>query len=72
MNCHATLTTESKDAPSVAKALNADNVRMAGLTVETSASDGRITSEIRSESVTTLMSTIDDILRCQMTSEALI
>ena len=72
MNCSATLVTESKDAKAVACSLNADNVRMESLSVETAVSGSHITTEIRSESVSTLLATVDDILRCQITSESLI
>jgi hypothetical protein len=72
MMCHATLTTESKDAKAVAKSLNADNVRMQSLTVSTAVEGGSIRSDIRSESLTTLLATVDDLLRCQITSESLI
>ena len=72
MMCKAVLTTESLSADAVAKALNEDNVRMDGLAVKTSSSGGKVTTEIDCESVSTLMSTVDDLLRCQMTSESMI
>jgi hypothetical protein len=72
MNCHATMVTESKDASAVGKSLNADNVRMDSLTVKTTVFAGRIVTDIESESVSTLLATVDDLLRCQITSESLI
>jgi hypothetical protein len=72
MMCHARLLTESRDAESVSKSLKPDNVGMRFLEVRTSVSGGRIVSDIESGSLTTLLSTIDDLLGCQITSESLI
>ena len=72
MNCRAKLTTESKDARAVAAAISADNVKMAALHVRTSVEGGRVVTEVEAESVGTLMATLDDVLRCQITSESLI
>ena len=72
MMCHAKLVTESGDPASVSKSLNTDNVGLDSLEVETSVSGGRIISEIKSHRVSTLLSTVDDLLRCQITSESLI
>ena len=72
MMCHAKLTTESRDAGSVSKSLNPDNVDMDSLEVSTSVSGSTITSEVKSTSLSTLLSTVDDLLRCQITSESLI
>ena len=72
MMCDATLTTDSKDGKAVAKSLNADNVRMDSLTVKTTVAGGTIVSHIESQSVSCLLSTVDDLLRCQMTAESLI
>ena len=72
MMFHATLTTESKDARAVAQSLSADNVSMKALNITTAAGGNTITSDIQSESLSTLLSTVDDLLRCQITSESLI
>ena len=72
MMCKARLVTESSDAEAVSKALAADSVRMERLIVRTGSSHGRVITEIEAESVSTLMSTVDDLIRCQMTSESLI
>jgi hypothetical protein len=72
MNCHAKLVTESNDAHAVAQALNADNVALEYLNVTTAASGNAVVSEIRAQSLTTLMATVDDLLSCQITSESLI
>jgi len=72
MMCHARLVTDSGDAESVSKSLNPDNVGFDSLEVRTSVSGGSITTEIKSGSLSTLLATVDDLLRCQATSEALI
>jgi hypothetical protein len=72
MMCQAKLTTESKDAASVSKSLNPDNKGVDSLEINTFVSGGKITTNIRVDSITTLMSTVDDLIRCQMTSESLI
>ncbi len=72
MRCHAKLTTDSANPEAVSESLKADNVLMKGLTISTRAEGGKIVSEIDAESVSTTLSTLDDILRCQITSESLI
>jgi hypothetical protein len=72
MMCKAVLTTESANSQSVANALDTDNVRMSALTIKTTASEHKVTTTIEAESVSTLMSTIDDVLRCQIASESMI
>jgi len=72
MMCHAKLTTESKDATSVAKSLHTDNMEADYLSVTTRAQGGQIVSEISSNTVSTLLATVDDLIRCQITSESLI
>ena len=69
MMAKATLTTGSKDARSVAPALNVDNVKWDGLTVETRAIDGRIVSTVEAGSIETLISTLDDLITCQIAAE---
>jgi hypothetical protein len=72
MMCYARLSTESKDAAAVSKSLKPDNVGMECLKVTTSTSGAMIVSEVDAGSVITLMSTLDDLIMCQMTSEALL
>jgi hypothetical protein len=71
MNVHATLVTESKDAASQARALNVDNVSMGSLNAITRAEGKLVITELHAKSIGTLMATVDDILRCQITSESL-
>jgi len=72
MNCHARLVTESSDATSAAAALTADNTALESLRVTTRAAGGMVVSEIDSASVSTLLATVDDLLRCQMAAESVI
>ena len=72
MMCKATLTTESKDGRAVAESLNADNVRMDRLVVRTACRGNHVVSQITADSTSTLLSTIDDLIRCQITSESMI
>ncbi|VVB54201.1 Uncharacterised protein [uncultured archaeon] len=69
MKFTATLLTESHDATSVAKALSADNHGVEGLTVETSAKNGMVRSIVASDRLGTLVSSVDDLIRCQMVAE---
>ncbi len=72
MNCHARLVTESSDAAAAALALTADNAALKSLRVATRAEGGRVVSEIDAASVSTLLATVDDLLRCQMAAESVI
>jgi hypothetical protein len=47
-------------------------VKMGALEVRTGVVGGMVVTEIEAESAGTLMSTVDDIIRCQITSESLI
>ncbi len=70
MKCVAELTTESKDVESVARALNVDNVQLRG--IETVVSGGSIKTVVSSDKISTLLSTLDDIICCQMVAESTI
>jgi len=72
MKIIATLKTESKDAKSVASALDIDNVKLEKLRVETKSERGKILTRIESDSVNTLINTLDDIIRCQIVAEKII
>lgn len=61
----ATLITESKDPASVASALSVDNMGEKTVIVR-----GKMRTTISSEKITTLLSSLDDILRCQMVAES--
>ncbi len=68
----ARLTTESKDASSVSRALNVDNIRLDGLRIVSGISGGRIVTEIESDNLKTLVNTLDDLISCQMAAEKLL
>ena len=72
MMCSAILTTDSKDPAAVSGSLSGDDASMESLRVTTVSSDGAVVCTVEAESLSTLLSTIDDLLRCQMTSESLI
>ena len=72
MNVYAKLVTKSKDAKAVSSSLNADNGGLNGFHVKTTYSGAKTVSEISANSLTTVLSTVDDIIRCQMVSEDLI
>jgi len=72
MKIIATLKTESKDAESVASALDIDNVKLEKLRVETKSERDKILTRIEADSINTLINTLDDIIRCQIVAEKII
>jgi hypothetical protein len=68
----ARLTTESKDASSVSRALNVDNIKLDGLRVESGIVDQKIVTDIESNNLKTLINTLDDLISCQMAAEKLL
>jgi hypothetical protein len=72
MNCHARIVTESKDAASVADSLNVDNLALESLSIRSTAAGNVVVTEIDADSIGTMLATIDDALRCQITSESMI
>ncbi len=72
MKYTARLETESADAPSVSKALDVDNIRLDGLEISSSCKGGKIITEVGSNSLPTLINTLDDLISCQMAAEKLI
>lgn len=72
MNYKATLITESKKPESVSKALDVDNIRLGGLSISTRISEGRVETRLESSSLPTLLSTLDDLIVCQMMAEGLV
>lgn len=72
MMCEATLSTVSKDPRAVAASISADNTPVEGLSVSTSVSDSKVSTKVSAQSLSSLLSTLDDVLRCQMASEAVI
>lgn len=72
MKVKALLKTESKDAKSVASALDVDNIDLENLRVATKTEKDRIITKVESNSMSTLISTLDDIISCQITAEKII
>ena len=68
----ATLKTTSKDAKSMAKSLEIDNCSLEGLSIKSNSSQNEVTTRIESNSIATLLNTIDDVLCCQMVAEKVI
>lgn len=64
----ATMLTQSADAINVCKSLAIDNNQY----VKSNVSGKFIRTEVRSESMNTLLSTLDDIIFCQMVAETLV
>ena len=69
MKFSAVLKTESKDAESVSRALQIDNVDMEGFRINTGVERGRIVTEMESDRINTLLSSLDDVIECQMVAE---
>lgn len=68
MKIKAEMITESKNPQAVAMALDADNKQMPGISVF-ALDDGRIRTEVSAETVGSLISTLDDVVCCQMGAE---
>jgi hypothetical protein len=69
MMCEVSLRIRSKDADSTAKALSVDN---AGGCVESRAEGDYVVTDVRSESLGGILSYVDDVIRCQIVSEAMV
>ena len=69
MKFSAVLKTESMDAESVSRALQIDNVDMENFRIDTDAEKGRIVTKIETEKINTLLSSLDDVIKCQMVAE---
>lgn len=66
---NAVLKTDSRDAKSVANALNKDNVTLDGLRITTGYRDKKVITEVSANSMKSLLSTLDDIILCQIVAE---
>lgn len=69
MKISAILNTESRDSESTAAALDADNIELDGLRVETKKEKNKVITIIESNSLKTLIHTLDDLICCQMVAE---
>ena len=68
----ATLKTISRDGRHISEALNRDNGRGDKLKIVTESKGDKITTKIRTHSIRTLLSTLDDVIHCQIVAEKLI
>ncbi len=73
MKHEAILKTESRDAKSIAQALSRDNVDLNGLKVTTGYKENKkIITKVESKNMKSLLSTLDDIISCQIVAEDVI
>lgn len=64
----AILTTQSRDAKSVADSLKVDN-KAHGMEIKTHTKGKKIITEVRAEKAKTLLAVLDDLIHCQMVAE---
>ncbi len=69
MNIKALLSTESMMPKAQSLSIQVDNIKMKDLRIESSITDGFVNTIIECNRAGTLLSTLDDILRCQIISE---
>ncbi|MBN2014645.1 MAG: hypothetical protein JW778_05650 [Candidatus Altiarchaeota archaeon] len=72
MKITAVLKTESKDAGNVAAALDADNVSLPELRIRTEKEKDKVLTRVESNSINTLINTLDDLICCQMMAEKIV
>jgi len=72
MKFTAILKTKSKDAESVSQALEVDNVDMKDLGIKTGFTQDRIITKVESNNIGSLLSSLDDVIKCQMVAEDII
>jgi nitrate reductase NapAB chaperone NapD len=58
----ARLATDSRDASSVSRALNVDNIKLDGLKIESGIAGGQIITNIETNNLKTLINTLDDLI----------
>lgn len=68
----AILKTNSSDVRSISKALSIDNIREKNLKITTKFKNDRIVSKVKTNSLRTLINTLDDLLFCQTTAEKIL
>ncbi|MBD3260524.1 MAG: hypothetical protein GF334_02405 [Candidatus Altiarchaeales archaeon] len=60
----AELTLDSQNPSAVSQALEVDNIQSEGLTVSCQPEDNSIIFNVKTESVSTLIATLDDLIKC--------
>ncbi len=68
----ATLKTFSQDVESISRALNVDNEGEKMMIKTGKGKMGKVVSKVETNSTRTLLSTLDDLIHCQMIAENLI
>lgn len=66
------LKTSSRNSREVCRSLDVDNVSLKELSVETGHDGNTITTIVRSNSIKTMLNTIDDLIRCQIAAESVV
>jgi len=72
MKFKAVLKTESMDPISVSKALEIDNIELENMRIKTIPYKGYILTTVESNSLKSVLNTLDDIIFCQMVAEEVI
>ena len=72
MKHNATIRTESKNSKELCSSLDVDNVSLKDLSIKTDFDENTITTVIESNSIKTMLNTIDDLIRCQIAAESMI
>ncbi|MFH1126256.1 MAG: KEOPS complex subunit Pcc1 [Candidatus Altiarchaeota archaeon] len=72
MKHYAKLKTGSGNSSEVCRSLDVDNVSLKDLSIETGHDERSITTLVRSNSIRTMLSTIDDLIRCQIAAESVV
>ncbi len=64
--------TDSKDAKNISQAIKVDNMAGETLLMTTRAEGNTLVSEVQAQNMGTMLSTIDDLIACQITAEEMI
>lgn len=68
----AKIHTKSKNSKEVCESIDVDNVSLKDLSIETEFDSNSITTIVKSNSMRTMLNTIDDLIRCQIAAESMI
>lgn len=68
----AKIHTKSKNSKEVCGSIDVDNVSLKDLSIETEFDSNSIMTVVKSNSMRTMLNTIDDLIRCQIAAESMI
>jgi len=68
----AKIRTSSRNSREVCKSIDLDNVSLKDLSVKTGYDKDTITTIVKSNSIKTMLNTIDDLIRCQIAAESVV